>query len=105
MSWLDRPASDTQISHGARLWLYAVGALVLAFLAIPTLIVIPMSFSHSQYLEFPPREWSLRWYEAYFSSSGWMAATAAFRHPGHGRRFLAVGRGYEMPRRHARLSL
>ena len=76
MSWLDRPASDTQISHGARLWLYAVGALVLAFLAIPTLIVIPMSFSQSQYLEFPPREWSLRWYEAYFSSSSWMAATA-----------------------------
>lgn len=58
------------------LWLYAVGALVLAFLAIPTLIVIPMSFSQSQYLEFPPREWSLRWYEAYFASSSWMAATA-----------------------------
>ncbi|WP_306223362.1 ABC transporter permease [Bosea beijingensis] len=76
MGWLDRPASDTQISHRARLWLYAVGALVLAFLAIPTLIVIPMSFSQSQYLEFPPREWSLRWYEAYFSSSSWMAATA-----------------------------
>ena len=76
MGWLDRPASDTQISHGARLWLYAVGALVLAFLAIPTLIVIPMSFSQSQYLEFPPREWSLRWYEAYFASSSWMAATA-----------------------------
>lgn len=76
MIWLDRPASDTQISHRARLWLYALGALVLAFLAIPTLIVIPMSFSQSQYLEFPPREWSLRWYEAYFSSSSWMAATA-----------------------------
>lgn len=76
MGWLDRPASDTQISHGARLWLYGLGALVLAFLALPTLIVIPMSFSQSQYLEFPPREWSLRWYEAYFSSSSWMAATA-----------------------------
>lgn len=76
MSWLDRPASDTQISHRSRLWLYGLGALVLAFLAIPTLIVIPMSFSQSQYLEFPPREWSLRWYEAYFSSPSWMAATA-----------------------------
>lgn len=76
MSWLDRPASDTQITHRSRLWLYAFGALVLAFLAIPTLIVIPMSFSKSQYLEFPPREWSLRWYEAYFASSAWMGATA-----------------------------
>ena len=76
MGWLDRPASDTQISHRARLWLYALGVLVLAFLALPTLIVIPMSFSQSQYLEFPPREWSLRWYEAYFASPSWMAATA-----------------------------
>ncbi len=75
MGWLDRPASDTQITHRSRLWLYSVGVLVLAFLALPTLIVIPMSFSHSQYLEFPPRQWSLRWYEAYFSSGSWMAAT------------------------------
>jgi putative spermidine/putrescine transport system permease protein len=76
MGWLDRPASDTQITHRARLWLYGAGVLVLAFLIFPTLIVIPMSFSNSQYLEFPPREWSLRWYEAYFSSSSWMAATS-----------------------------
>ncbi|WP_332686536.1 ABC transporter permease [Bosea sp. (in: a-proteobacteria)] len=75
MGWLDRPASDTQISHRSRLWLYGLGALVLVFLALPTLIVIPMSFSQSQYLEFPPREWSLRWYEAYFSSPSWMAGT------------------------------
>jgi putative spermidine/putrescine transport system permease protein len=76
MSWLDRPASPTQITHGARLWLYAVAALVLAFLALPTLIVVPMSFSASQYLEFPPRQWSLRWYANYFGSVAWMDATA-----------------------------
>lgn len=76
MGWLDRPASDTQITHRSRLWLYGVGVLVLAFLALPTLIVIPMSFSHSQYLEFPPRQWSLRWYEAYFASTSWMAVTS-----------------------------
>jgi putative spermidine/putrescine transport system permease protein len=72
MSWLSRPATDTQITHGSRLWLYAVAILVMAFLVIPTLIVIPMSFSGSQYLEFPPRVWSLRWYEHYFASSAWM---------------------------------
>jgi putative spermidine/putrescine transport system permease protein len=75
MSWLDRPASDTQISHRSRLWLYVFGVLVLAVLTVPTLIVIPMAFSKSQYLEFPPREWSLRWYEAFFPSSSWMAGT------------------------------
>ena len=75
MSWLSEPASPTQITHGARLWLYIVAALVLAFLIVPTLIVIPMSFSESQYLEFPPREWSLRWYRNYFASTAWMQAT------------------------------
>jgi putative spermidine/putrescine transport system permease protein len=74
--WLDRPASATQITHRARLWLYALAGAVLAFLLIPTLIVIPMSFSASQYLEFPPKKWSLRWYEHYFSSVTWMSATA-----------------------------
>lgn len=74
--WLDSAASDTQVTHRQRLWLYALAALVLAFLAVPTLIVVPMSFSGSQYLEFPPREWSLRWYRNYFGSSAWMQATA-----------------------------
>ena len=76
MSWLDRAASDTQVTHRQRLWLYALTALVLLFLVVPTLIVVPMSFSGGQYLEFPPRQWSLRWYGNYFSSSAWQQATA-----------------------------
>jgi len=73
--WFSRPASDTQVTHGRRLWLYAYGGLVMLFLVVPSLIVIPMSFSDSQYLAFPPKEWSLRWYESYFSSVEWMNAT------------------------------
>ena len=75
MRWLDEPASETQIKHGQRLWLYILVACVMLFLVIPTFIVIPMSFSASQYLEFPPRAWSFRWYESYFNSVSWMAAT------------------------------
>ena len=75
MSWLDRPASETQITHRARLWLYLLAGLIMVFLVAPTLIVIPMSFSESQYLEFPPREWSTRWYDHYFNSDEWMSAT------------------------------
>jgi putative spermidine/putrescine transport system permease protein len=75
MSWLDHPASDTQIPHRSRIWLYVLTALVLAFLVLPTLIVIPMSFSASQYLEFPPQHWSLRWYAAYIESPVWRQAT------------------------------
>lgn len=73
--WLARPVTQTQITHRGRLWLYAVAVLVMLFLVVPTLIVVPMSFSASQYLEFPPREWSLRWYQNYFNSTAWMQAT------------------------------
>jgi len=76
MNWLRNPATETQITHGSRLWLYALGVLVMVFLVVPTLLVIPMSFSASQYLEFPPRQWSLRWYQSYFNSTSWMQATA-----------------------------
>ncbi len=75
MSWWNRPASETQITHGQRSWLYIFAGLVMIFLVAPTVIVIPMSFSDSQYLEFPPRVWSTRWYDHYFASDEWMAAT------------------------------
>lgn len=75
MSWLKNPASDTQITHGDRLWLYIVAAIIMFLLVVPTFIVMPMSFSDSQYLEFPPEVWSTRWYSVYFESSKWMRAT------------------------------
>lgn len=76
-TWWKRAASDTQVTHGQRLWLYVFSVIVMILLVAPTLIVIPMSFSDSQYLEFPPETWSLRWYRNYFGSSEWMAATRA----------------------------
>jgi putative spermidine/putrescine transport system permease protein len=76
VNWWRRPVTPTQITNGGRLWLYAAAVLVLIFLVVPTLIVIPMSFSGSQYLEFPPRQLSLRWYQSYFASPAWMQATA-----------------------------
>jgi len=75
MGWLGKPASDTQITHGRRLWLYIVAAIIMLLLVIPSFIVIPMSFSNSQYLEFPPETWSMRWYSEYLESSKWMRAT------------------------------
>lgn len=75
LRWLKNPATETQITHGQRLWLYILSIIIMALLLAPTLIVIPMSFSDSQYLEFPPQEWSLRWYRHYFESADWMLAT------------------------------
>lgn len=44
------------------------------FLLIPTFILLPLSFSASPFLEFPPQAYSLRWYETFFSRSDWYAS-------------------------------
>ena len=64
----------TLVSHRQRIWLYVVGVLALFFLIFPIFIVIPISFSGSRFLRFPPEVWSLRWYEHFFSSFEWMKA-------------------------------
>lgn len=58
-----------------RLLLHGSGLVTLAFLVLPILLVIPMSFGGGEYLEFPPSSWSLRWYEAYFADDEWLAST------------------------------
>ncbi len=58
-----------------RVFLYSIAGVILALLVIPILLVVPMSFSGSSVLQFPPRNFSLRWYEAYFGSEEWMQAT------------------------------
>jgi putative spermidine/putrescine transport system permease protein len=60
----------------ARIMLAIAGVAVLVFLVLPIFIVVPMSFSASRFLAFPPPAWSLRWYNEYFSSPEWMLATA-----------------------------
>jgi len=52
-----------------------VGAAVLVFLALPLVVVMPISFSAAKYLTFPPPGWSVQWYERYFGSREWMGAT------------------------------
>lgn len=65
---------DPTISHWRRLWLYVYGVLIGLFLLAPIAIVIPISFSPGDFLEFPPSEYSLRWYRTFFSSAEWMSA-------------------------------
>jgi ABC-type spermidine/putrescine transport system permease subunit II len=54
---------------------YTFCGLVLVFMILPNFVVFPISFSSATYLEFPPKELSLRWYRDYFSRSDWVAAT------------------------------
>ncbi|WP_164897963.1 MULTISPECIES: ABC transporter permease subunit [unclassified Mesorhizobium] len=55
--------------------LRGVSLIVTAFLVSPILIIFPISFSSSRFLEFPPPGLSLQWYEAYFTSDAWVSAT------------------------------
>lgn len=59
----------------SNLLLYGFVIIVLAWLIIPVLIIVPMSFSGARFLAFPPPSWSLRWYEAYLGNPQWMQAT------------------------------
>ena len=55
-------------------WLTALGLLTLLFMCLPVMIVVPMSFSSAQSLEFPPPGLSLRWYAAFFGNEVWAQA-------------------------------
>lgn len=52
----------------------AIAGAGLVYLLLPVLIVIPMSFSSSRYLTFPPPGWSLEWYQKFFSDPVWTNA-------------------------------
>lgn len=51
-----------------------MGGCVVATLVIPIIVVMIISFSKASYLTFPPPDWSMRWYEKFFSDSNWMSA-------------------------------
>ncbi|MEJ0017825.1 MAG: ABC transporter permease [Acetobacteraceae bacterium] len=54
---------------------HALWVGVLAFLALPILIVAALSFSSASYLTFPPPAFGVRWYRAYLGSREWLDAT------------------------------
>ena len=53
-----------------RLALYSFVAIVFVFLVFPTLIIAPLSVTDSIYLQFPPKGFTLRWYQDYFGVRG-----------------------------------
>ncbi len=62
-----------------RIGLFAVRALcvgVLAFLLLPILVIVPLSFSASSFLVYPVTDWSLHWYRELFASAEWRRAAA-----------------------------
>ena len=70
-------AGLSKLAGGRRCgWLLtAYSLLALALLLTPILACVPMAFTSSTFLSFPPPSYSLRWFETYFASEPWMAAT------------------------------
>jgi putative spermidine/putrescine transport system permease protein len=57
-------------------WLLpAYAALAIAVLVLPILAMVPMAFTSSSFISFPPPGFGLRWFAEYFNSPVWMAAT------------------------------
>ncbi|MCC3274542.1 ABC transporter permease [Arthrobacter sp. zg-Y20] len=55
-------------------WLWIVGAGVALFLILPTLVVIPSSFSTTSAFKFPPEGFTLRWYTNFFTNPIWLTS-------------------------------
>jgi ABC-type spermidine/putrescine transport system permease subunit II len=64
-----------RFDFGARA-LQTLAMVVLFYLFfLPFLIIIPLSLNDSRFMAFPPKAYSLRWFENYLSSKDWIEAT------------------------------
>lgn len=70
-AWLLPTRTFRGLGRGSSLALFLI---VVAFLLIPTLFVIPASFTPGNAVQANPNGFSLRWYEAVFASSDWTSA-------------------------------
>ncbi|CAN7621328.1 ABC transporter permease subunit [Aminobacter sp. LjRoot7] len=60
---------------GNGLLLNTSAGLLVAFLVLPVVFVIPVSFSEDRFFSWPPVGFTTEWFEAYFTSTVWMKAT------------------------------
>ncbi|MBL8669557.1 MAG: ABC transporter permease subunit [Alphaproteobacteria bacterium] len=65
----DKP--PVKIARGV---LWATALSVVAFLAVPTFFIIPVSFTTEGFIQWPPKFFSWRWYDTVFESPTWIAA-------------------------------
>jgi mannopine transport system permease protein len=49
--------------------------LIVAFLVVPIVLVVPMSFSDSSYLSFPPQGFTFKWYLQVMTDDTWTVPT------------------------------
>jgi putative spermidine/putrescine transport system permease protein len=52
-----------------------VTLLLVTFIALPPIFIVPISFSQSEFMDWPPKGFTLEWYESYFVSGQWISGT------------------------------
>lgn len=72
MSQNHMPTTLLEKISGAALAVFAV--LVAVFLMAPILAILPLGFSDGEFLVYPVRGWSMKWFEAFFASEKWSVA-------------------------------
>ena len=57
-----------------RIALISVAVLALVYLVLPTFVIVPLSFSSTTYLSFPPPGWSVQWYLKLWQTDTYLTA-------------------------------
>lgn len=66
--------AETRTERVGRIAVIVAAALVLFFLIAPILAIMPLSVNDSEFLTYPLRGFTTRWYEAVFASDKWRIA-------------------------------
>ena len=62
---------------GLRFVLVGIALIVGLFLLLPIALIVALSFGSSQWLQFPPPAWTLKWYHQLFADPDWLTAFLA----------------------------
>jgi putative spermidine/putrescine transport system permease protein len=68
------PRRRVRASDPVPVWLWAVGVFVALYLVLPTLFVIPMSISEATTFIFPPKGFTWRLYQNFFTNERWIGS-------------------------------
>lgn len=69
--------SPNAIGGRLRAGLYLTTGAIAAFLLLPIVFIVLLSFGSSQWLVFPPPGWTLKWYGQFFANPQWMESALA----------------------------
>src|ERR1700747_2441895 len=69
------PPPITALEHASHVAIRILPVLVLAYLVLPILVILPLSFTSGELLIYPLPSWSLRWYREFATAPLWTRAS------------------------------